>query len=152
MPSFESVQPFLDVLITRQQNRSIENTVYKTWTTTDRIPNIEPTHCSTHHLRKQEQSRLLKLFAAGGHTKSFNDVRILRKHRAKTKRSNSIVALPYIKRASDAVERILPPLDITIARKPMGTLNLKVPSRGACIYVYTYIHFHVLPRMARVCF
>lgn len=75
-------------------------------------------------LRQTEKSQLLNLFIANGYPKCYINfcTRVDKKLEEKNN-INDIISLPYMRGTSEATERLLEPLDIRVALKPIGTLS-----------------------------
>lgn len=134
--------PFLDVLVRRLPTGKLETSVYRKPTNTDQILNFRSnhpishkrsclqtlfkrawTHCSTPELRKEEQRHLFAIFQRNGYPKNF----IFRNMKSgSTNGATSIVSrvtIPYIRDVSEAAARLLLPLGVLVAHKPVATLR-----------------------------
>jgi hypothetical protein len=134
---------FLDVLVTRSTNGTLETSIFRKDTNTDKVlhfdslhPTIHKrscvktlydritTHCSTPESRKEEKCFLEKLFENNGYPRAFiNSCTRNRRRDPPQVNSNKWVSLPYIRNVSEATARILKPFGFNIAHKPMQTIG-----------------------------
>lgn len=145
--STDNKLPFLDVLLIREADGALNTTVYRKPTTTDVLLSFESnhpiahkkgcvrtaferakTHCSTHELYKTEVNYLRNLFVKNGYPTSF--VNAARRNKQPAQRQEEeqqsgprTVVLPYIRGVSEASERLLRPLNIRVAHRPVAKLR-----------------------------
>ena len=138
--------PFLDVLVSRNADGTLETTVFRKQTHTDNLLHAESnhpvqhkmsalrtlfqrveTHCSTPAAKQQETNTLLRMCRSNGYSKTFinrcmrNRVDRAQPHpRAPETRWCSA---PYLHSTSEAVARLLTPYGLRLAHKPAHTIR-----------------------------
>ena len=135
---------FLDVLITRQDNGSLQTSVYRKKTHTDQILNFNSnhpqchkkscirtlfnrarTHCNTMESRRKEENHLMRTFRRNNYPPNYvrRCIMARRNGNTQTQQQNKRVVLPYIKNISELTARLLQPHGITVAHQPDATLR-----------------------------
>ena len=138
---------FLDMLLTRTDNGTIETQVYRKETHTDQILNYNSnhptqhkvsclrtlfnrteTHCNTTEAKTKELNHLYKTFAKNNSPKHF--INSVYKHKQPHKNAqqnndapNRRIVLPYIHKISEITSRILNKLHLKVAHKPTNKLK-----------------------------
>ncbi|KER31053.1 hypothetical protein T265_02616 [Opisthorchis viverrini] len=137
--------PFLDVLVNRKMDGTLETCVYRKETHTDQILNYNSnhpvnhkkscvqtlfkraeTHCSTTELRKKEENHLLRVFQNNGYPRNFIKRSLKKKTpqpRQQQEQATRRVVLPYIRNISELATRLLAQKGIFVAHKPNATLR-----------------------------
>ena len=138
--------PFLEVLVMRADDGSLNTSIHRKLTHTDQLLNFYSNHPvsnkrsvvstlskrgnlipSTITAKKQEESHLRAVFAANNYTKDFVLQTILqstsdnKKHRSET--PEMTVPIPYVKGTSENIRRILGEVDIRTVFKTTNTLR-----------------------------
>ena len=143
--------PFLDVLVARQRDGSLETSVFRKPTHTDNLLHADSnhpaghkvsclralfrrveTHCSTHTAKKQELATLRRMCRSNGYKPAFvkrclrpRPERQQRPGERKEGRSEARwYGVPYISSMSEAVARLLAPHGIRLAHRPAQTLRV----------------------------
>jgi hypothetical protein len=140
--------PFLDVLVTRNTDGTLQTCVYRKKTHRDQILHYHSnhpmnhkksciqtlfrraeTHCSTDEAKRKEENYLFRIFQNNGYPRNF----IRRSKKKRTSRqqeqqqqqpqTNNRVVLPYVKNVSELTARLLQTHGITTAHKPNATLR-----------------------------
>ena len=140
---------FLDILVKRTPEGSLETGVYRKATDTDRILNFSSnhprqhkascvrtlftrvdTHCSTPESRLGESQHLLSLFDENGYPRNFikrclrsKAVQHLQPSATQGINKPNMVVLPYMKNVSEMVARLLAKHRISVAHKPYSTIR-----------------------------
>ena len=136
--------PFLDVLVARTSDGTLQTSVYRKETHTDQVLNFNSnhpqchkkscirtlfkrarTHCSTAELQKREENHLMKTFRRNDYPLNFVRRCIMeeRNRSAPIQGQSHHLALPYIKNVSELTARLLRPHGITVAHQPEATLR-----------------------------
>nr|VZH93658.1 unnamed protein product [Spirometra erinaceieuropaei] len=150
----DGVLPFLDVQVTRQEDRTLQTGVFRKATNTEKIlhynSNHPPshkrscvrtlfrrinTHCSTEAEKLRERETLWHLFLANGYPRSFVNKCLYQRHtradRENTQRPATFRVLPYVRNVSEATERMLRPLSVGVGHRPEATIRrLLVQPKG----------------------
>ncbi|GAA55527.1 hypothetical protein CLF_108233 [Clonorchis sinensis] len=137
--------PFLDVLVNRKMDGTLETCVYRKQTHTDQILNYNSnhpmnhkkscvqtlfkraeTHCSTTELRKKEENYLFRVFQKNGYPRNFIKRSLKKKttqQQQQREQATRRVVLPYIHNISELTTRLLAQKGIVVAHKPNATLR-----------------------------
>ena len=142
---------FLDVLLTRTNDGTINTQVYRKKTHTDQILNFNSnhptqheisyittlfnridTHCNTEQAKQTERRHLCSTFMKNSYPRNFIN-KVLTKIRSKqridksneqsTEQSKRTVTLPYINGTTEMTTRLLRPFNIDVAHKPTHKLR-----------------------------
>ena len=142
---------FLDILLTRTEDGTIQTQVYRKKTHTDQILNYNSnhptqhkiscirtlfnrinTHCNTEHAKTEERKFLYSTFTKNNYPIHFIN-KVLTRHNNKpatsdehskpTTETRVRVPLPYINGTSEMTARLLRPFNIDIAHKPTKKLR-----------------------------
>ncbi|XP_028415011.1 uncharacterized protein LOC114538091 [Dendronephthya gigantea] len=143
---------FLDVLLTRINDGTINTRVYRKKTHTDQILNFNSnhptqhkiscirtlfnridTHCNTEEARQAERKYLYLTFKKNNYPTNFIDKVLTELSNKQTNEinesqrepevSNKTITLPYIKSTSEMTARLLRPFNIDVAHKPAHKLR-----------------------------
>ena len=142
---------FLDVLLTRTNDGTINTQVYRKKTHTDQILNFNSnhpaqhkiscittlfnridTHCNTEQAKQTERRYLYSTFMKNSYPRNFinkvltkirNKQRINKSNEQPTEQSKRMVTLPYINGTSEMTARLLRPFNIDVAHKPSHKLR-----------------------------
>ena len=137
--------PFMDVLMMRSANGTLQTSVYRKSMATDTILAFQSnhptshkqscvrtlflraqTHCSTPESLKGETRRLCDQFTKNGYPKTFVNACLRKRPKRRDEKRLTYATLPYIRGVSEAAERLLKPLGVRAAHKPTETLRLKL--------------------------
>ena len=141
---------FLDILLTRTDDGTINTQVYRKKTHTDQILNFNSnhptqhkiscirslfnridTHCNTEQAKQTERKYLFSTFMKNNYPRNFVN-KILTKIRNKQQsnipdeqpeQSRTRITLPYINSTSEMTARLLQPFNIDVAHKPAHKLR-----------------------------
>lgn len=137
---------FLDVLLTRTDNGTLQTQVYRKKTHTDQILNYNSnhptqhkiscvrtlfnrinTHCNTEESKLNERKYLYSTFYKNNYPKDFiNKVLSQNKRASNNTTANETttrITLPYIQTTSELAARLLRPFNIDVAHKPSYKLR-----------------------------
>ena len=138
---------FLDVLITRTDNSTLNTQVYRKKTHTDQILNYNSNHptqhkisciktllnridtrCGTEESKRDERKYLYSTFHKNGYPLDIINKGLSHRKQTNTDQPNQTrkrITLPYIKTTSEMTARLLRPFNIDIAHKPTCKLRSK---------------------------
>ncbi|BHF81552.1 hypothetical protein SprV_0802468400 [Sparganum proliferum] len=137
---------FLDVQVSRQEDGTLQTGVFRKATDTEKIPHYNSnhplshkrscvrtlfhrihTHCSTEAEKLRERKTLWHLFLANGYPRSFVNKCLYRRHTKtdgeKKQRPEIFRVLPYVRSVSEATERMLRPLSVSVGHRPEATIR-----------------------------
>ena len=135
--------PFLDVLVTREEDGTISTSVYRKPTHTDQYLAFESHHpmghkravvrtlmhraealCSSGVSRTQEEKRVQEALEKNGYPATFvQRLRLPQPERDEEQPARTSVTIPYIHGLSQSIRRVLSHLDIKVAFRPFRTLR-----------------------------
>ncbi|BHF80878.1 hypothetical protein SprV_0702400600 [Sparganum proliferum] len=134
---------FLDVFVCRKDCGGLKTKVFRKATNTMQVLNFDSnhpinhkrscvrtlyrrveTHCSEPEDKIAELQYLRRVFKANGYPRNFVN-RCIRKRDERPNRTDTKVwrALPYVKKVSEAVGRLLTPLGVGVAHRPEATIR-----------------------------
>ncbi|BHF62797.1 hypothetical protein SprV_0200578300 [Sparganum proliferum] len=137
---------FLDVLVCRKDCGELKTKVFRKATNTMQVLNFNSnhpishkrscvrtlyrrveTHCSEPEDKIAETQYLRRVFKANGYPRNFVD-RCIRKRDERPNRTDTKFwrALPYVKKVSEAVGRLLAPLGVGVAHRPEATIRRRI--------------------------
>ena len=159
---------FLDILLTRTDDGTINTQVYRKKTHTDQILNFNSnhptqhkiscirslfnridTHCKTEQAKRTERKYLFATFMKNNYPRNFVN-KILTKIRNKQQsnipdeqpeQSRTRITLPYINSTSEMTARLLRPFNIDVAHKPAHKLRSYF-TRQNCIKTNKKCYIH----------
>ncbi|BHF82564.1 Metastasis suppressor protein 1 [Sparganum proliferum] len=135
--------PFLDVLVCRKDCGELKTKVFRKATNTMQVLNFNSnhpishkrscvrtlyrrveTHCSEPEDKIAELQYIRRVFKANDYPRNFVD-RCIRKRDERPNHADtkSWRALPYVKKVSEAVGRLLAPLEVGVAHRPEATIR-----------------------------
>ena len=141
---------FLDVLLTRTNDGTINTQVYRKKTHTDQVLNFNSnhptqhkiscirtlfnridTHCNTEEAKQTERRYLYSTFMKNNYPKNFinkvltsvRNQRQIDKSNEQPEQPKTTITLPYINSTSEMTARLLRPFNINVAHKPTHKLR-----------------------------
>ena len=135
---------FLDVMVHKQPDGTLQTSVYRKNTHTDQMLNFNSnhpaehkrscvktlfnrakTHCSTNALRKAEEKHLFNMFQKNEYTRNFIRRCLNTRTRQPTEENgnNRGIVIPYIKNVSEVIARLFRPYGISIVHKLSRTIR-----------------------------